>query len=196
MPRMAEDYEPEKRARPMLFGAFPVPHYKLTGKDYKGGGNRLTFTPWRDRQLIGMGYFMGANEWNAPETGERDNLVFVHFLLPMAEMPSENNINLGGKYLSRNHPHLTAQGWFAPGGGEIEYMAFQTANGEAWAMVNLRLFDLRAGRCILIAPQPDGTLRTMQIDAPPLGPEEMQAYHTSLLERPEVEAFFATSVGG
>ncbi|WP_456438739.1 hypothetical protein [Psychroserpens sp.] len=46
----------------------------------------------------------------------------------------------------------------------------------------MRLFDLRIGRIILIAPKNDGTLRSLQIDSPPMLSDEMDDYIKDLLK--------------
>ena len=53
------------------------------------------------------------------------------------------------------------------------------------------MFDLTKGRTILIAPQKDGSLRSMQIDSPVLSSQEIQGYTDKLLKKEEIENFFS-----
>jgi hypothetical protein len=90
---------------------------------------------------------------------------------------------------SRNHPHVIGEGLFKTAKSEIDYVAFQTADRNGYAIVNMRLFDLRAGRVVLIAPQKDGTLRSMQVDAPVFESKEVKNFDTKLLKEPRVVKF-------
>ncbi|MNY10518.1 hypothetical protein D3C86_1435030 [compost metagenome] len=69
-------------------------------------------------------------------------------------------------------------------------MAFLTASRNSYAIINMRLFDLTLGKTILIAPQKDGSFRSMQIDSPKLSSETSGPYLRKLVKRKEVVAFF------
>jgi hypothetical protein len=97
--------------------------------------------------------------------------------------------NASRHIVSRNHPHIIGQGLFRTATSVIDYVAFQTADRNAYAIVNLRLFDLRAGRVVIICPQKDGTLRSMQVDAPVLASAEVKDFDAKLLKDPRIVKF-------
>ena len=54
----------------------------------------------------------------------------------------------------------------------------------------MRLFDLEDGKTILIAPQKDMSLRSMQIKSPDLSNKGIDTYTDELLKDEEVIQFF------
>ncbi len=69
-------------------------------------------------------------------------------------------------------------------------MAFLTANRDEFAVVNMRLFNLKLGRIILIAPQKDHSLRSLQLKAPILSTKELAGYLDKILKQDKVKSFF------
>jgi hypothetical protein len=74
----------------------------------------------------------------------------------------------------------------------------QLADRSAYAIVNMRLFDLRFGRLVIVAPQPDNTLRFLQVETGDLLPEgkemppivnNLNAHISNLLKKKEVLDF-------
>ena len=63
----------------------------------------------------------------------------------------------------------------------VEFIVFETADHNAYALVNMRLFDLRIGRVVLIAPQTDGSFRSLQLSTKAQSPGEMDTYIKQLL---------------
>jgi hypothetical protein len=57
----------------------------------------------------------------------------------------------------------------------------------------MRLFNLKNGRIILIAPQKDGSLRSMQIQTPVLSDKELPDYIDKILQQDDVKKFFSNS---
>lgn len=95
---------------------------------------------------------------------------------------------------NRNHPHHAGQGRIGIERKNIDYTAFLTADRNEYALVAMRLFDLRQGRLILIAPQQDGSLRSMQTDPGfVFAQEEIDAVLDEVLERESVRAFLRAS---
>jgi hypothetical protein len=93
---------------------------------------------------------------------------------------------------SRNHPNYIGQGSINTKGNRIDFISFLTADRKNFAIVNLRLFDLDQGRIILIAPQQDGSLRSMQIEAPPLTSKTVEPYLIdNLTQQSKVISFFS-----
>jgi hypothetical protein len=177
----------ENPGRPLVVGAFPVPQYDLAGKGSFGGlgawGNMEY--PWHDHYLSGDSFIALRGPVNEKFIGDRKDEVFFHILVLSAKKDSFG----GSLILSRNHPHAIGQGIFKTAKSEIGYVAFQTADRNAYAIVNMRLFDLRAGRVVIIAPQKDGTLRSMQVSAPALASDDLKDYDAKLLKEPRVVKF-------
>lgn len=98
----------------------------------------------------------------------------------------------GGSYISsRNNPDVVCEGYFkAQNNDEVDYMAFLTGNREEFAVVNMKLFDLKNGRTILVAPQKDHSLRFLQIPTPIISNTEIQNFITGVLEQEKVKTFF------
>jgi hypothetical protein len=68
-----------------------------------------------------------------------------------------------------------------------------TANGDSYALINMRIFNLKAGNTILIAPQKDRTFRSLQIQTPPLTSKIIQGYFHELKNDNQVTKFLAAS---
>lgn len=83
------------------------------------------------------------------------------------------------------------QGQFNTKDSKVDYIAFLTADRNNYAIVNGRLFNLRLGRTVLIAPQKDGTFRSMRIDSPLMSADDIRTYVDSLITEPKVRSFFA-----
>ena len=65
-----------------------------------------------------------------------------------------------------------------------------TPEGNDYAIVNMRLFHLNYGNIIVIAPQKDGTLRSIQLNEEELNSDTLDDFIKSeILERPEIIEF-------
>jgi hypothetical protein len=173
--------------RPFREGAFPVPRFDLVGKGAHGGfgvmGN-MEYA-WHDHYVMGDSFSVGRSSVNEAFLGDRKEEVFFHILVL-----SDKKDSYGGSLISsRNLPHAIGQGVIKTSKSEIDYVAFQTADRNAYAIVNMRLFDLRAGRVIIIAPQKDKTLRSMQVEAPVLESKDLKDFDAKLLKEPRVVRF-------
>jgi hypothetical protein len=181
----------EGPARPCAFGAFPVPRYDLVGKrSFRGAGVLMTKQyPWRDHRVWSDAYFINRSPVNEKFIGDRADEVFFHILVLLDKEIRPDSSDALSEVFSRNHPHIFARGLVKTAQREIDYLAFQTADRNAYAIVNMRLFDLRAGRVVIIAPQKDGTLRSMQVEAPTLESKEVQDFDAQLLKDPRIVKF-------
>lgn len=83
-----------------------------------------------------------------------------------------DDVNLSG--ISRNHPDVVSEGYVRTSdSGKVDFVAFRAANNDAYAVVNMRLFNLNDGNVVIIVPQNDGSLRSMQIK-----PEKLLSFST------------------
>ena len=105
-------------------------------------------------------------------------------------MDTTNYSHVLSEIISRNHPDYIGQGFYRTKENKIDYTAFITADRNAYAIIDMRLFDLKRGKTILIAPQTDHSIRSMQIQSPQLSSDQMEDYTKSLLEKEEVVSFF------
>ncbi|WP_296354825.1 hypothetical protein [Winogradskyella sp.] len=93
---------------------------------------------------------------------------------------------------SRNHPHYLAQGSLNKSSkSRVDWVAIQLADKNAYSIVNARIFDLRVGRLILVAPQKDGSIRFYQTQAPTMNLNEREKFIENLKTQPKAIAFFS-----
>ncbi|MGL4513112.1 MAG: hypothetical protein ACRCT8_08455 [Lacipirellulaceae bacterium] len=185
--------------KPITFGAFPVPRYDLIGSArFKGVSNGGNFS--------GIDYFgkkivyayLGANRTSIRRDFVKDKPDGVFFTIVMLTdfIDQERYSHAGLNVSSRNTPDYLGAGFIKTSDNQVDFVAFDTAGGDAFAVVNLRLFNLRYGRTILIAPQDDLTIRSMQIVSPEMAADEATDYVNRLLERGDVKAFFSGASKG
>ncbi len=95
---------------------------------------------------------------------------------------------------SRNAPYYLSQGSLnSTSRHSVDWVAFQSPDGNAYAIINARLFDLRAGRLILAFPQKDGSIRFYQTDATLMNSEERASYINDLKTANQVLNFVLRS---
>lgn len=183
----------ERAARPMRYGAFPVPKYELLGKEsFKGVGNGGNFSgiDINGKKIIYSYFLVNRNAFTQKFIGNKSNEVFVTIVTLTDLIDTINYSHAGVQVISRNNPDYIGQGFFKTKNDEIDYVAFLTANRNEYAIINMRLFDLKNGRIILVAPQKDGSLRSMQINPPILDDKELVNYIDKLLKQEAVRQFF------
>ncbi|WP_426430910.1 hypothetical protein ACPX19_00765 [Winogradskyella sp. HB-48] len=176
---------------PFEIGVFPVPKYELLGNDsFKGLGSKGEDFTVVDRTVVMNSFFVAKNDMNKERLDNKHNEVFFHLLVLTDTLDTENyNLNKNIA-ISRNHPDYVAQGFVKTKTNTIDYFAFVTAEEDSYAIINTRLFNLNFGKTILIAPQKDGTLRSLQLKSPQLTSETIIKYTDSLKEDDEVFKFF------
>lgn len=187
----------EESELPMISGVFPVPDYDLVGKgSFKGVGNfgfpggEGSELKINGKTILYNSFFAGANSLNKAFIDGKKNEVFFQIIVLTDTVDTVNYSHVGSEIISRNHPNYIGQGFYKTKSEKIEYIAFQTADRHAYALVNMRLFDLSHGRTILIAPQKDRSIRSKQINTPILSSEEIETFTDSLVKVPRVIRFF------
>lgn len=184
----------EKTGRPMRFGAFPVPKYELLGKEsFKGVGNGGNFTGinLNGKKILYSYFLVNKNALTKKYIGNKPNEVFFTIVTLTDFIDTTNFTHAGVHIISRNNPDYIGQGFFKTKNDEIDYTAFLTADRNEYAIINMRLFNLKHGRIILIAPQKDGSLRSMQINSSILDDKELGAYIDKILTQENVKKFFS-----
>lgn len=190
------DIEANKRRTnlPIRKGAFPVPKYELLGKEsFKGVGNGGNFTGinLNGKKILYSYFLVNKNALTQQYIGEKANEVFFTIVTLTDFVDTTNFTHAGVHISSRNNPDYIGQGFFKTQKDEIDYTAFLTADRNEYAIVNMRLFNLKQGRIILIAPQKDGSLRSMQIKTPTLDDKELNNYIDEVLKQENVKQFFS-----
>ncbi|WP_157358315.1 hypothetical protein [Winogradskyella sp. J14-2] len=176
---------------PFEIGVFPVPKYELLGKNsFKGLGNKTEDFKVGNKTVVMNSFFVAKNDINKKRLGDKHNDVFFQLLVLTDTLDTENyNLNKNIA-ISRNHPDYLAQGFVKTKTTTIDYVAFKTAEGGAYAIINTRLFHLNFGKTICIAPQKDGTFRSFQIKSPQLTSETIINFTESLTKDDDVVTFF------
>lgn len=182
-------------SKPMVEGVFPVPNYDLSDSTFVGLGNSGDWKgiKLKDKLIIHHSFFVSKSNVNQNFISEKSNEVFFTLLGLTDSVDIKKFTHTNINVTSRNHPHYTGQGFIKTKSNEIDFTAFITADRNEYAIVNMRLFDLRIGRIILIAPQKDGTFRSLQLDSPILSSDEMKIHVEELMENEKVIDFFTRS---
>lgn len=182
---------------PITFGAFPVPKYELVeGANFNGMGNYWfngsngRFKKIGNKSIVYNTFFVNRNSMNSKYIGNKDIEMFFQVLVLTDNVNPTNKDSYAAHIISRNHPHYIGEGMFQTKNNKIDYTAFITADRNSYAIVNMRLFDLKLGKTILIAPQKDKSLRSLQIDSSNPSYQEIDSYVDKLLEKKEVIEFF------
>tara|TARA_R110001592_G_scaffold76099_4_gene229969 strand:- start:839 stop:1588 length:750 start_codon:yes stop_codon:yes gene_type:complete len=176
---------------PFEFGAFPVSDYNIIGKEsFKGLGTISEEFKLGDQQILMNSFSVGNSELNKNKLKELKDAVFFH-LIVLTDTIDTVNYNLNQRTpVSRNHPDYLGQGFIQTKNNRIDYVAFQTAENAAYAIINTRLFDLNFGKTILIAPQKDKSLRSFQIKSPLISSDSINNYTKQLLKNQKIIKFF------
>jgi len=178
-------------------GVFPVPNYDLIGKgSFKGVGN-FGFPGGSGSELSIGGktvlfnsFFVRSSMVNKNHTKGLPDEIFFQILVLTDFIDTVDYTHTGSEIISRNHPDYIGQGFYLLKNNKVDYTAFIAANRNAYAIVNMRLFDLTLGKTILIAPQKDKSFRSMQIKSPQLSSETIEGYTKKLVRKRAVIDFF------
>ena len=136
-------------------------------------------------------FFVATGE--GMDDSESYNEIYFHLLVLTDRIDTVNYTHASSIVISRNHPDYVGQGFYQTENNRIDYFAFTTQSGDSYAIINTRLFNLSDGQTILIAPQKDRTLRSMQLQMPQQFAETIDSYSEELLLRKTVREFFLGS---
>lgn len=186
---------------PFTVGVFPTPKYDLlVDKSFNGVGNfglsggEGNELKIEDKTILFNSFYAGKNAFNQAYLDDnKPNEIFFHIVVLTDLIDTLDYTHLMSGVVSRNHPDYIGQGFYKTKESRIDYAAFITADRNAYAIVNMRLFDLTKGKTILIAPQKDKSFRSMQIDSPSLSREEIEGFTKTLLETEDVRRFFTAA---
>lgn len=172
---------------PLVKGVFPVPDYKFVDSTFNGLGNSGSWEglDFHGKKIIHHSFFVNKCLVNEQYISGKPNEVFFTILVLTDSVDLQSYSHTNVNITSRNHPHYVGQGYVKTSENKIDFISFITADRNAYAIVNMRLFDLRIGRIVLIAPKKDGSLRSLQLDSPILSTSEMEMYVMDLLNADE-----------
>lgn len=193
--RDIDDSTGNQKGKPFPHGAFPVPKYELAEYfRYKGAGVSGNFKNYYGKKLVCNWFFANKTEATKEILKEKQNEAFFIIVALTNFIDTVNRTHGSAFILSRNNPDVICEGYLKTSNNdEVDYMAFLTANRDEYAVVNMRLFNLKFGRILLIALQKDHSLRSLQLAAPLMSSNEVEGYLNSLLEQDKVKSFFLNS---
>lgn len=185
-------------AKPLKFGAFPVPEYSILGENaFKGIGVGSTHRKIENSDNNVYCTFFAVNEnelikQHIPK-GKKNEVFFTILVLTDIETDTINYSHSRNQMISRNNPDYIGQGFVKTKNEEVDYVAFLTADRNEYAIVNMRLFNLKQGRIIIIAPQKDGTMRSLQLKSEQvLSLDDMENYIDDLINQKNVRDFLTS----
>jgi ribosomal protein L31 len=171
------------KGRPIINGVFPVPRYELVDSTFNGLGNSGDWKGFQlqSKKIIFHSLYLNKNNVNKKFIPDKQNEVFFTIAVLTDSIDTKNYTHTDVSISSRNHPHYVGEGFIRTKSNRIDFISFLSADRNAYAIVNMRLFDLRIGRIILIAPKKDGTLRSLQLESSIMSSDEMDEYIKNLL---------------
>lgn len=178
--------------RPMINGVFPVPEYNLADSTFVGLGNSGEWKgiKIKDKTIIYHSLYVTKSDVNQEFIPDKPNEVFFTIVGLTDSIDTKKFTHTSVNITSRNHPHYVGQGYIKTKTNQIDFVAFLTADRNEYALVNMRLFDLRVGRIVLIAPKKDGTFRSLQLESPIMSSDEMNSYIKDLMNDEMIVAFY------
>ncbi len=172
---------------PLYYSPFPTPKYYSPGN-----GNGGIETQIANKNIIGH-YAIIAKGEHSEHLFEKfkDTTVKYATYVSILTISDGKDSPSPTEASSRNHPNYFSQGSLNTSTkSRVDWVALQLADKNAYAVVNGRIFDLRVGRLILVAPQIDGSIRFYQTDAQPMNSEERENYIEKLKTDEKIIEFF------
>lgn len=147
----------------------PISDYPSPVADYSGNGSTVNPLSFKIERKTVIGYTLAHykdkfNEHLFSDTaGQYYTFFTILFLTDKPLLDKGQNPSV----ISRNYPHYLFIGTQNTSLGNIDWVQTTLGNGENFAIITQRYFDLKAGRTVLIAPLKDGSLRFLQIKDSP-----------------------------
>jgi hypothetical protein len=126
---------------PLQLSAFPVADY-----DYS-----VATSPFEIN--IDSSYYKGIHIGNYKDETSDDIVFGLTFIFKSPEKENKENSFIQ----SRNFPYLAAQGTFRVFDSKYDWVFASSPDGFSFLLINMKLFDLRFGKTILILPNEDGS---------------------------------------
>lgn len=178
---------------PFTYGIFPYPDYdSICNKTFSGIGTTGNFhgIDLDGKKIVYTSFFENKSSLNSYRVKE-NNRVFFTILVLTDFVDDKDFTSMKSQIVSRNFPDVIGQGLIKTKQNKIDFSSFITFENDEYAIVNLKLYNLKYGNVILIAPQKDGSLRSMQIkDDVYMTTEKLKSYIDKLLIKQEIKTFF------
>lgn len=187
---------------PMALSAFPVPDYDLYSGTFKGLGVTAPDIRLPDGTRVKCAAVCKDNTTlDSPRPYRKSDRYDCLFMLAVVtDVPADTIgwTDAQAYGVSRNHPDITGEGYIKTGpGSKVSWVALSAANGDAYLIANMRLFNLNLGRLIVIVPQTDGSLRSMQLTTDgPVAMADAKAYIEARLSEEPVRRFVTSRSDG
>lgn len=178
---------------PFTYGIFPYPDYdSISNKTFSGIGTTGNFygIDLDGKKIVYTSFFENKSSLNSYRVKENYRVFFT--ILVLTDFVDDKDFtSMKSQIVSRNFPDVIGQGLIKTKQNKIDFSSFITFENDEYAIVNLKLYNLKYGNVILIAPQKDGSLRSMQIkDDVYMTTEKLKSYIDKLLIKQEIKTFF------
>lgn len=185
--------EEQKELGPFTYGIFPYPDYDSISKNsFAGLGNLFNSQGFdiKGKKVVLGSFFEGKSDLNAYRVKDNDRIFFTILVLT-DYIGSKDDPKMRSQVVSRNFPDAICQGFVKTSNNKIDFSAFSTLENDEFAIVNMKLYNLKYGNIILIAPQKDGSVRSIQIKSEQnLSSTTLSTYINELLSKENIIEFF------
>lgn len=185
--------EEQKELGPFTYGIFPYPDYDSISKNsFAGLGNLFNSQGFdiKGKKVVLGSFFEGKSNLNAYRVKDNDRIFFTILVLT-DYIGTKDDPKMRSQVVSRNFPDAICQGFVKTSNNKIDFSAFSTLENDEFAIVNMKLYNLKYGNIILIAPQKDGSVRSIQIkSAQNLSSTTLSTYINELLSKENIIEFF------
>ena len=182
-----------KDVGPFNYGIFPYPIYDSISKNsFKGIGSYGNFfgVDLEGKKIVYTSFSENKNNLNEFRVKEKNRIYFT--ILVLTDFIDDKEFTSSQmQIVSRNFPDVIGQGFVKTSKNRIDFSAFITIENDEFAIVNMKLYNLKYGNIILIAPQKDGSLRSIQLkEKQDLNSETLKNYVETLVKKQEIKDFF------
>ena len=169
---------------PIYVGSFPVAPYNTPGTGIYG--NNLNIGS-KDIIMKSMFVKRGPHNEHIFNGSNKKNEIVVNIL----SLTDDSSLSNPAIVSSRNHPNYLAEGTINCKNYKVDWITIYTADRNSYAVINMRFFDLKFGRTILVTPQKNKSVRFLQIETELLSNENLDAYIENLKNDKKVIDFFS-----
>lgn len=141
-------YKEQLADYPLTLSAFPVVYYEYA-----------VHSEWSPLYINGHA-FIAVNIGDYPDFHSDSTRIACRLFFQVDSLPTTENSFIQ----SRNWPYLTAQGRFTVAKFPFDWVFLEAPDGNAYLMVNMKLFDLKNGQTVVIFPKEDGSFSYKQGD--------------------------------
>ena len=195
MEMFQDDMEHHLKHRPSIkppSSNFPSPVPK-----YSKFGGAITWPSFEisKKMIRGVMFSWGKCDVNRHLASDPSHTSICYLNLFILTDAAENEKALA--MTSRNYPHVLSTGKQKTSVGDVDWVHVGMADGNNLVIINQRIFDLKYGKTVLVAPQKDGSLRFKQLKAPASFDSKNSEFRDNFLKElksnEDVVSFFTTA---